>query len=42
MSNDETKRAIEETAEVLSTLPLTEIMKAYGFALGLQAQQGAA
>lgn len=42
MANEENKRAVEETVEVLSALPLTEIMKAYGFVLGLQANQGAA
>lgn len=41
MGNEDIKRTIEETAEVLSTLPLAEIMKAYGFILGLQANQPA-
>jgi hypothetical protein len=42
MINEETKRTVEETVEALSKLPLTEIMKVYGFVLGLQANQPAA
>jgi hypothetical protein len=39
---EEKRRAIEATVEALASLPLGEIMAAYGFALGLQAKQPAA
>jgi hypothetical protein len=39
MGNDDIKRTIEEMAEALSTMSLNEIMIAYGFVLGLQANQ---
>ena len=42
MSNEDIKRTIVETVEVLNDLPLNELLKAYGFALGLQANNSAA
>ena len=42
MPNEDIKSAVDKTVEVLSTLPLTEIMKIYGFAMGVQANQPAA
>lgn len=42
MSNEDIKKSIEETVEVLNTLPLNDLLKTYGFVLGLQANNSAA
>ena len=42
MSNEDIKQTIDQTVEVLKTLPLNELLKTYGFALGLQAHNSAA
>jgi hypothetical protein len=39
---EDKRRAVEATVEVLDSLPLSEIMAAYGFAMGLKAKQPAA
>lgn len=42
MPNEDINRTVAETVEALSKLPPTEIMKVYGFVLGVQASQPAA